>query len=254
VRGRFCAACGALAREAPCASCGSTVAPGEKFCGECGLGVGPAANRAPITVSDDWRPSTGWKVGTAALAALLLVTLYLRFGAKRAEAPTTAAAIGAPIGAMQSGLPAGAGPLSMAPQQQADALFDRVMRLNEEGKRDSVQFFAPMAMAVYESLQPLDADQRFDLGLVALVSGAHVVAGAQADSILQKDPSHLLGLVLQGRAARARGQIDVATAADRRLVTVGEAELAKSAQKTEYQRHRADIENELKRMVAEAKK
>lgn len=246
VRGRFCARCGTLAREAPCGSCGARLSPGDKFCGDCGALAGPAAGAVPAA-REEWRPSTGWKIGVGALAAVLVVALVLRFGGGREQA-APASASGASLQGSGSGTPS-AGVLSMTPQQQADALFDRVMRLSEEGKRDSVQFFAPMAMAVYEQLQPLDTDQRFDLGTVALAAGALAVAHAQADTILQNDPRHLLGLALASRTARASGAAADAERADARFRQAAESELRLAQQKPEYQRHRIDIEMELKRLA-----
>ena len=252
VRGNFCPKCGTLAREMPCPTCSATLAPGDRFCEECGTAVGAsstgggaAAATVPLA-KDDWRPSTGWKIGVAALALLLLVTLYLRFSTERtpAGAPfATAQTRGAPLGGPSANV------LSMPPQQQADALFDRVMRLSEEGKRDSVQFFAPMAMAVYDQLRPLDLDQRFDLGTIALAAGDMRVARAQADSILIVDPQHLLGLALMSRSARASSAAADAEQADARFRQAAESELKKTEQKVEYQRHRADIETELKRLA-----
>lgn len=249
VRGRFCPRCGTLAREAPCAACGVTLSPGDRFCGECGAAVG-ATGGVPIA-KEDWRPSTGWKVGVGALAAVLVVALVMRFGAERPQQPATAFSS---AGSMQGqpGSVASAGVLSMTPQQQADALFDRVMRLSAEGKVDSVQFFAPMAMGVYEQLQPLDLDQRFDLGTVALAAGATDVARAHADTILQRDPDHLLGLALASRTARARNSAPEQERADARFRQVAEAELKKAPEKIEYQRHRIDIETELKRLAGMA--
>lgn len=252
VRGRFCPKCGTLAREMPCPSCNAHLAPGDRFCEECGTAVGATAAGAtgyagavPLA-KEDWRPSTGWKIGVAALALLLVVALYLRFSTERATAGApvaTSGMQGAPLGGPSASV------LSMPPQQQADALFDRVMRLSEEGKRDSVQFFAPMAMAVYEQLKPLDLDQRFDLGTIALAAGETRVARAQADSILIIDPQHLLGLALMSRAARASSAAADAEQADARFRQAAESELKKTEQKVEYQRHRADIETELKRLA-----
>ena len=254
VRGRFCPRCGTLAREMPCAVCGAVVAPGERFCGDCGVPVGAPAGAAPGAgggmvplAREEWRPSTGWKVGVGALVALLLVTLYLRFGGERP--PATPPGSAAPAGAAPGGPSASV--LSMPPQQQADALFDRVMRLSEEGKRDSVQFFAPMAMSVYERLQPLDHDQRFDLGTIALAAGDTRMARAQADTILRADADHLLGLALLSRTARAAGAAADAERADARFRQAADGEL-KRTEKLEYQRHRVDIETELKRLAGMA--
>lgn len=241
VRGRFCPSCGILAREAPCPSCNAPLVPGDRFCGECGAAVGSGSAEAGAAPAEPWRPSTTWKVATAALALMLVVSLYLRFAGDRETAST----------AMQAGVPGSVpvNPLSMPPQQQADAMFDRVMRLSEEGKRDSVQFFAPMAISIYRQLEPLDLDQRFDMGTIALAAGMNDIARAQADTILQKDPDHLLGLTLLSRAARAAGAAADAQRADARFASIVETEVKKAPQKVEYQRHKGDIEVEVKRLA-----
>lgn len=248
VRGRFCPACGILAREAPCPSCEARLVPGDRFCGECGAPVGSAAAAGVAAPEEPWRPSTTWKVATVALAVVLVVALYIRFAGDRPVPGTLSGS------AMQAGAPGAmaVNPLSMPPQQQADAMFDRVMRLSEQGKRDSVQFFAPMALAIYGQLEPLDLDQRFDMGTVALVAGMHDVALAQADTILQRDGDHLLGLALKSRAARAAGRTADAQQADARFASIVETEVKKAPEKTEYQRHKGDIEVEVKRLAGMA--
>lgn len=237
-RGRFCPACGTLARAMPCRSCGSTVAPGERYCGDCGAPVGEA--RRAGGSAEPWRPSTTWKVTTAALALTLAVALYLRFAAPSGSAPTM------PLGG--AGSPAG-NPLAMPPQQQADALFNRVMRLNGEGKQDSVQFFAPMALQVYEQLRPWDAHRRYDVGTVALAAGMHGIARAQADSILLADPDHLLGLALLSRVGRASNRPADVARADAHFARIVEGEVRKAPEKPEYADHKADIEVEVRRLA-----
>jgi hypothetical protein len=113
------------------------------------------------------------------------------------------------------------------------------MRLSSEGKTDSVQFFAPMALSVYQSLGPLDADLRYDFGRVAEVSGAADIARAQADSILARDSTHLLGLVLATRAAQLRGDSASAKRFSQRLLAAEPTESAKKL--PEYERHQGDI-------------
>jgi hypothetical protein len=128
----------------------------------------------------------------------------------------------------------------MTPQEQASRLFDRIMTLSEQGKRDSVQFFAPMAMQVFESLGPLDLDARYDLGRIAQVSGQLDIAKAQADTILAQSPEHLLGLILAAAVADARGNQTERAAFERRLLAAESAQLAQPLD--EYTRHRVDID------------
>ena len=128
----------------------------------------------------------------------------------------------------------------MTPQERAARLFDRIMRLSEEGKRDSVELFASMAIPVYESLGPLDLDARYDLGRIAQVSGQLDIAKAQADSILAQSPDHLLGLILAAAVADARGNQAERATVERRLLAAEASQLARPLD--EYTRHRADID------------
>jgi hypothetical protein len=131
----------------------------------------------------------------------------------------------------------------MSPRERADRLFDRVMRLSSEGKVDSVQFFAPMVMQVYQGLGALDSDQRYDYGRVAEVVGAPEVARAQADSILRDNPNHLLGLILAAKAAFMRGDSTAVRGFERRLLQAAPAEQQK--QLPEYATHKLEITNAL---------
>jgi len=132
---------------------------------------------------------------------------------------------------------------SMTPQERASRLFDRIMRLSEEGKRDSVELFASMAIPVYESLGPLDLDARYDLGRIAQVSGQLDLARAQADSILAQSPDHLLGLILAAAVADARGNQAERATFERRLLAAETSQLARGLE--EYTRHRIDIDGAL---------
>jgi hypothetical protein len=128
----------------------------------------------------------------------------------------------------------------MSPGERADRLYDRVMRLSEEGKTDSVDFFAPMVMSAYQMLGPLDLDQHYDLGRVGEVTGAAPLARAEADTILRADPTHLLGLALAARVAADAHQDAEARSYYRRLVTAEKSERAKNL--PEYSRHGHDID------------
>jgi hypothetical protein len=135
---------------------------------------------------------------------------------------------------------------TLSPQERADRLFTRVMILNSQGKSDSVQFFAPMALTAYQMLAPLTADQRYDMGRIAEVSGQLDIAQAQADTILSEAPTHLLGLILAARAAELQSQPAKKAEFNRRLLAAEKSELA--TKKPEYERHEDDI----KRAVAAA--
>jgi hypothetical protein len=132
---------------------------------------------------------------------------------------------------------------SLSPQERADRLYNRVMLLATQGKTDSVQFFAPMALIAYQMLAPLNADQRYDMGRIAEVAGAIPVAQAQADSILRESPNHLLGLILAARLATLAGDSTRLHTYERRLIAAEKIETA--SKREEYLRHRDDITNAL---------
>lgn len=163
-------------------------------------------------------------------------------------APGASGGRGAAEGAAEGAAPAmdgsGSAPApdisAMSPQERADRLFDRVMRLNEEGKRDSVAFFAPMVVSAYQMLGVLDAGGHYDLGRIGIVVGAPTLARAEADTILRANPTHLLGLILAAQAARAANDAVTVRREYERFVASEPAELQKGL--PEYARHRPDIE------------
>ena len=132
---------------------------------------------------------------------------------------------------------------SLSPQERADRLYNRVMLLASQGKIDSVQFFAPMALTAYQMLSPLNADQRYDMGRIGEVAGALPLAKAQADTILGENPNHLLGLILEARLATLAGDTTALRSYERRLIAAQKAELAR--RREEYVRHQNDITNAL---------
>jgi hypothetical protein len=132
---------------------------------------------------------------------------------------------------------------SLSPQERADRLYNRVMLLATQGKLDSVQFFAPMALTSYQLLSPLNADQRYDMGRIGEVAGALPLAKAQADSILRENPNHLLGLILEARLALLAGDTTQLHSYERRLIAAEKGELAKKRE--EYTRHADDITSAL---------
>lgn len=241
--GRFCTQCGAVVREAPCTACGVALTPGSKFCHDCGAPVTTQMSKDRIAQLGQERlkarerrveaqPSSNlpWILGGLAFVVLVVI-----FAAQRAgQEPAPAMPADAPTGAAAVDIS------SMTPQERASRLFDRIMRLSEEGKRDSVELFASMAIPVYESLGPLDLDARYDLGRIAQVSAQLDLAQAQADTILQQAPDHLLGLVLAIAVAESRGNQSQRASLERRLIAAETGQLSRDV--PEYVRHRSDID------------
>ncbi len=244
--GRYCANCGAPLAGATCGSCAAILTPGAKFCHRCGTSVGNnASNRQSRT------NALPWIVAALAFLALFAMAAGRGFNASR----------GSTVDGSQNALPQAGlddrGPAtedqsagvrapdisSLSPQERADRLYNRVMLLATQGKIDSVQFFAPMALTAYQMLAPLNADQRYDMGRIGEVAGALPLAKAQADSILRENPNHLLGLILEARLATLAGDSIQLHSYERRLVAAQKAELARK--RDEYVRHEDDITNAL---------
>ena len=249
--GRFCANCGSSLEGATCTGCEAPLTPGARFCHRCGTAAGAqpsVAGRLP-TPSGGVAGSLPWIVAAIALVVLLAFLGGNRFNAARGST------LDAPQNALpQAGLddrasqppPGAANPRGpdisqLSPQERAERLFNRVMSLSSQGKNDSVQFFAPMAIEAYRLLTPLDADQRYDMGRIAEVAGALPLAAAQADTILQRSPSHLLGLILGARIATLTNNATARKSYEARLLAVHEAESARRL--PEYIRHEDDITN-----------
>src|SRR4051812_32734628 len=191
--GKFCSECGASLGQSRCASCRAELISGARFCHRCGLPAGVAAPQAERGQSALSMP---WIVAAIALLALVALVAGQRFGGNRPAVSETAEAT-PPVSAVR-----GPDISSLTPEQAASMLFDRIMRYHEAGATDSLQEFAPMAIAAYGMLPTLDLDARYDLGRIGEVSGNVALARAQSDTILRANPNHLLGLILGAHAAR----------------------------------------------------
>lgn len=218
-----------------CAQCGAALGERGQFCHRCGAPRDGRASAAPIARPAS--PSSNvlpWSVAGIALLCLLAFIVGQQWSRGRA-APTPAPSVAAVPGG-------GRAPdiSQLSPQERADRLFDRVMTLVAAGKSDSVTFFAPMAIQSFEALAPLTAHQRYDLGLLGVVSGDGELAVAQADTILREQPSHLLGLILAMRAAGLQGNATAREEFATRLRTALPSERAKRL--PEYEDHAPDIE------------
>jgi hypothetical protein len=123
----------------------------------------------------------------------------------------------------------------MSPEERAQRLFDRVMRLQEEGKQDSVQFFLPMAVGAYQQLPAMSLDSHFDVGLLQLAGGDVAAGLSEADAIRQQAPNHLFIFVLRARAAQARNDTRALTQAYQDFLKNESAERARN--RPEYSEH-----------------
>ncbi|HJU90362.1 MAG TPA: hypothetical protein VJ672_13275 [Gemmatimonadaceae bacterium] len=184
-----------------------------------------------------------WSVAGIALLALVALVAGQRFNARpAADAASTTS--GADAGAISPAeVRRGPDISALTPRERADRLYDRVMRAASEGKADSAQFFARMAVDAYRSLPELDLDARYDLGRIAETTGALDIAGAQADTILQRAPTHLLGLILAASVAERAGDTARFAEMQRRLLAAADAERRKNL--PEYERHDREIEGAL---------
>jgi hypothetical protein len=181
-----------------CHACGAALSPGARFCHKCG------ANTNPSTASAGWRAGLPWGIAGLAAGALLAV-LFMRGAGGGGGGSNVPAPGGAPFA---GGGPSGAGTAApdisqMSPEERAQRLFDRVMRLQEEGKQDSVRFFLPMAVGAYQQLPAMSLDSHFDVGLLQLAGGDVPGGVSEADAIRQQVPTHLFIFVLRARAAQA---------------------------------------------------
>lgn len=217
-----------------CANCGAALGERGKFCHRCGAARDGSGARPLGAAQSGATPILPWAIAGIAVLALVAFIAGQKFGGGRAPVVGSSTQNVAPAGARAVDI------ASMSPQERADRLFDRVMTLVAQGKSDSVQFFAPMAVQSFEALTPLDAHARYDLGLLGVVSGDGSLARAQADTILFAQPTHLLGLILAMRAAGLQGDTALRAQFAARLRAALVAERAKGL--PEYTDHGPDID------------
>lgn len=219
-----------MAKSRFCTECGTQFLEDALFCHICGAPADGRTSQAPAVATSSTR--LRWGVPGAALLLLIGITAY-RAGTSASPAATAEAPSLAP-GSMRA-----PDISSMSPAERADRLFNRVMQYWSVGNADSAAFFAPMALAAFDALGPLNIHSRYDLGLVSLVARDVGRASAQADTILAANSSHLLGLILAARVADARGDAGAAQTLRQRLLSAEVSERASGL--PEYASHDADI-------------
>ncbi len=236
--GRFCSSCGGPLGAVACGACHAELTPGAKLCHRCGTPVGTPGSAPVEPEPQPGRTSDAlpWAVAAIALLALVAMVAGQRF-ARSGQSAAPDASVQAD--ASQPALGPAPDISQMSPDERASRLYDLIMGADERGQKDTVQMFAPMGTAAFQMLDSLTLDQRYDMGRIAEVSGNDALAAVEADSILKKNPNHLLGLILAAQAANSRKD----SAAQRRyldrLLKAEPGEMAK--QRPEYSLHENDI-------------
>lgn len=233
--GKFCSNCGAALAGASCANCGAPLTAGARFCHVCGTPLGAPQRPAGRNQMIPWI--------VAAVAVALLVVVFVA----RSGGPSSSLAGGPGRGGASSSTP-GEGPgaaattdlSSMTPREQADRLFDRVMRAQEGGNTSEVTFFGPMAIQAYRMIGKPDADARFHVGLIEAALNNEAAATAQADTLAQEAPRHLFVLLIRWEVANRKGDTAGIRRIYRQFLDRYDAEMASG--KSEYQMHRTRLE------------
>ena len=204
--GRFCAACGASLQSIQCTRCHASIAPGTRFCTNCGApargegGTGGAGSTVAAGMAGAGSASAklGWWVAGGLLVVILLAVVIERFGGG-SEGETA----GTTAGTSGLGPTANVDLSSMSPREAADRLFSRVMSAIEQGNSAEASSFLPMAIDAYGLARPLDEDGLYHLALLQGAAAQFTESLATAREGLERAPEHLLLLSAAGDAAFA---------------------------------------------------
>jgi hypothetical protein len=184
--GNFCRSCGAALKGAPCPECNAQLKPGALYCHSCSHDL-----RARRSTKLYWLLFTA-----SAVTGVVLIVAALRMGSEPISTHPTV-----PI--LPPRTAATAQPYR--PLQEADQFFDRAMRAYERGDSEQATFTGRIALEAYATLDSLDADARFHVGLLHQIAGDYEAILAQADTIGLDTPTHLFALLLRDRVYLARG-------------------------------------------------
>lgn len=226
--GRFCSECGTQLDAGSCASCGNQLPAGAKFCNQCGTPISAAPS--PTQAAAGRTPPTAfvpWIVAGVAIAVVVFLLLVPRGTEEPVDEtpPDQAAAMG----------PSGVDISSMTPRERADRLFNRVMQSASSGDTAQAQAFLPMALEAFRQIPDPDLHVRYDFAVLQLVAGDATAARAQADTILQAEPSHLFGLFTAAQAEEALGNEEAAGELYERFLASYESEIQRDL--PEYRDH-----------------
>src|SRR5437899_5236237 len=210
-----------------CHACGAPLAATAKFCHKCGAQVGGGQAAA-------WRVGLPWGVAGAALGALLTVVVF-RLGTSTGDGRRETGDAAAPASRLSP-----PDISQMSPEERATRLYNRVMILHTQGKRDSAEFFLPMALQAYAMLPALDVDARYHIGVLDLTGGNPAAALAQADTIRRTVPTHLFAFMLRARALELVRDSAGARRAYRGFLTHDAAD--RTRQRPEYSEHAENLD------------
>jgi tetratricopeptide (TPR) repeat protein len=192
-----------------------------------------AGGQRPTTASVLGGQNLPWWIAGAAMFVVILVV-----GVRMVQpaGPTTSAPAAQPV-APFAGSGGGVPPdlSTMTPSEQADRLYDRVMRSISAGDSTGAQAFLPMAIDAHGLARPLDHDRLFHLSLLNRAAGRLEAALATAQEVLAQDPNHLLALTAAAEAAADLGRTDEAAGHYRRVLEIYDAEVARGL--AEYADH-----------------
>lgn len=213
-----------------CPSCKAVTPPGAGFCPACGkpLRDQPARQqRDPLVVAL-------YSIIGIAIVGTLAGLLYVASGNNVAPPPATSVASSPPRSAPAVDLS------SISPREAADRLFNRVMMAEEQGNKQEVMQFLPMALQAYDRVEILDADAHYHIGLIHAAAGDLDQVRKQVEILKQFSPAHLLGLLLEYDIAEQSGDRAAATKASTAFASAYALEI--SSGKPEYEAHRNSID------------
>jgi hypothetical protein len=231
VAGKFCPECGTPSGGNKCHSCNAEIKPGTKFCPGCGTPTaGGNRNPGPASISN----RMPWIIAGSSIVLLFIVAIAKTGLTDRAsvaanQAPRQAAGPGTATTDLSS----------MSPREAANRLFNRIMVAAERGDTDEVAQFTPMAVQAYRMLGTLDADARYDLGMILSMGSDLEGALAQADTIEQSFPNHLLAKVVRVTVAQIRGDEENLNRGYQEFLAAYDAETA--IDRPEYQAHQRTV-------------
>ena len=223
---------GPRAAAGKCPSCKAAAQPDARFCHACGAplrGGSAPKQRDPVTIAL-------YSIIAAGIAVAAAGVVYIA-SENNVVAPPPAPASSSPAARPQQSVDLS----SMSPREAADRLFNRIMMAEEQGNKQEVEQFAPMALQAYAGAGNLDADAQYHIGLIHAALGDLDGVRKQVAILKQYTPSHLLGLILEHDAAEKSGNTIAAAKATAAFAEAYAAEIM--AGRPEYEAHGNTIAN-----------